>query len=156
MVHVVNRLRGLGKDQSLAVLREYTKGEYAGIEDYLQVQLLCRLLFVNPKGWDRLYPGIFGSGFDHKALESFPLFPIALSDRVPFLLVSGYRVAGAMLPPTECLKSCESLSLVPEDYPLVGYEQAARDLTQAESFRRLYKEACLPGNVEMVLQQAND
>src|SRR5690349_17219248 len=53
MVQVVNHLRELGKDRSLAVLRDYLMGG----GDHDKVLIICRLLFINPKGWE---PPILG------------------------------------------------------------------------------------------------
>ena len=150
MVDVVNYLRKLGKDKSLAVLRQYlTNGG-----DGDKILVICRLLFVNPKGWN---PPILGEpvpAIDQASAKQFPLFPIGLSDGLPFLLIRGYRLEGKAESGIECLKLCQSLSLVKQDYPSTGYEKAARALVQSDSFRQLYDEADREEMADMILQQA--
>jgi hypothetical protein len=153
MIQVVNHLRQLGKDKSLAVLREYLRSD--GAEDD-KILIICRLLFVNPKGWE---PPILGApvpATNDKAVKEFPLFPIALSNRVPFLLVLGYELAGIGESGRPCLKLCEGMSLVIEDYPLDGYEKAALALTKMEAFRQLYDEKEVAHMADIILGQAKE
>src|SRR5262245_4229523 len=53
MVRVVNYLRKMGKEKSLSALRQYL----GRTRNHGEVLLVCRLLFVNPKGWQ---PPILG------------------------------------------------------------------------------------------------
>jgi hypothetical protein len=152
MVQVVNYLRQLGKDKSLALLREYLKSDL----ENAKVLIICRLLFVNPKGWAPPRLGAPVPVVCEVDAQNFPLFPIALSDKVPFLLVNGYRLGGVGEPASECLELCEGFSIIQSDYPLMGYEKAAKALAHNESFRKLYKEKDLPQMVEMILHQATE
>jgi hypothetical protein len=149
MVQVVNYLRKLGKEKCLAVLRSYLEcdgGNYA-------VLILCRLLFVNPKGWPQPSLGQPRPVVNKDVAKQFPLFPIAVSDNVPFLLVNGYRVEGVDESAADCVKLCEGLSLINKDYSTSDHEKAARTLTETESFRRLYLEKDLQVMVEIVTGQ---
>jgi hypothetical protein len=151
MVEVVNHLRRLGKDKSLAVLREYLARDH----EHDKVLVVCRLLFVNPKGWDAPIIGVPVPHIDDASAKRFPLFPIAVSEGVPFFLVKGYWVEGRGESAAACLKLCQEFSVVKEDYRLAGRANAARTLAQTESFRRLYggdKEASRMS--EIILRQA--
>lgn len=155
MVQVVNYLRCLGKEKCVAALRQYFERDD---ESDAKILVLCRLLFVNPKGWD---PPILGNPVpvpvsNEDAIKKFPLFPIALSNNVPFLLIQGYNLGGAAESPAECLKICEGLSLIKKDYSLTGYEKAAKALTQSESFLKLYDKKDRPQMVKMILHQAGE
>jgi hypothetical protein len=150
MVQVVNHLRKRGKEKSLAALREYLLD--GGDND--KVLVICRLLFVNPKGWEFPILGAPVPEINEDASKTFPLFPVAISEGVPFLLVEGYTLNGKAEPATECLKLCEGFALVKEDYLVSGYEKAARALIETKTFRGLYREADKREMVEMVLRQA--
>jgi hypothetical protein len=151
MVQVVNHLRQLGKDKSLAALHDYLASDH---EDD-KVLVICRLLFVNPKGWQPPGLGAPAPAINKNVVKKFPLFPIALSERVPFLLVEGYSLHGRGESALACLELCEGFALVKEDYPLANYEKAARALAQTDAFRQLYQEADRQAMVEMILRQAN-
>jgi hypothetical protein len=150
MVQAVNNLRRIGKARSLAALRDYLD-HGVGSE---KVVVICRLLFVNPTGWKppafgRLIPTI-----NEEAKKSFPLFPIALSNDVPLLVIEGYQIEGVGEIAIDCLKLCEGLALVKKDYPLKGHAEAAAGLVKTEMFRKLYKETDLPDMVKMIQNQA--
>ena|ERR1035438_5927208 len=139
MVSVVNELRHIGKDKVISVLTnlvEQTKQDGGGAK----VFMLCRLLFVNTNGWTipRLgepYPPV---NLD-VATNEFPIFPLAQSDGVPFLLVSGYMLGGFPEPPDECVEACRDLPLISSDLPTNGFALAAKKLIESDSFHRLYK-----------------
>lgn len=150
MVQVVNHLRQLGRDKSLAALRGYITGS---VENE-KVLVICRLLFVNPKGWEPPGLGMPIPAVNEAVVKKFPLFPLGLSSGVPFLLTKGYELDGRAESAIACLKLCEGFALVKEDYPLADYEKAARALTQMDSFRQLYQEADRQGMAEMILNQA--
>jgi hypothetical protein len=167
MVQVVNHLRKLGKERSLAVLREYlltkaTNKEVFDSEANEKVLFICRLLFVNPKGWQPPGLGSPGPNFNAQVAKHFRLFPIAISNGVPFLLIRGYELGGNPEHATDCVQHCEGLSLIEKDYPLAGYEKAARDLIQTDSFYQLYEPLYEPfykadsprAMAEMILRQA--
>jgi hypothetical protein len=71
MIRVVNQLRQLGKDKSLTILREYTESDGAE-ED--KVLVICRLLFLNPKGWNAPRIGQPRPDIDKEARKHFPVF----------------------------------------------------------------------------------
>ena len=150
MVQVVNHLRQLGKEKSLAVLKDYL----ATSREDGKVLIICRLLFVNPNGWD--HPGLGDPvpAINPTVAKQFPLFPIAVSDRVPFLLLRGYRLEGRGESAMPCLKLCEGLALVKEDYRLDEYEKSARALIQMEPFDKLYKMRDRQQMADMILGQA--
>jgi hypothetical protein len=150
MIHTVNHLRRLGKDRSLAALRAYLAVD--GEHD--KVVVICRLLFVNPKGWETPVLGESVPCVNNKALAHFPLFPIGLANGMPFLLVEGYRRGGRAESALACVKLCEGFSLVKDDYPLIDLEKAARSLTQTDAFRQLYDEADMQRMSDMILCQA--
>jgi hypothetical protein len=152
MIQVVNHLRKLGKDKSIAALRNFLASDAVQAND--QVLIICRLLFVNLKGWKTPHLGKPDTTINGDAVEKFPLFPIALSDRVPFILVDGYAGGGRGSSAKECLNLCGGFALVKEDYPLTGYEKAARKLTQSEAFRQLYQKADRQRMADMILRQA--
>ena len=150
MVQVVNHLRKLGKDKSLAALRGYLAND--GDND--KVLVICRLLFVNPKGWDAPILGQPSPTINEDAAKRFPLFPVGLSNGVPFLLVEGYSLKGKAESAVACLKLCEGFALVKEDYASTDYEKAARALIKTDAFRQLYQEADRQGMADMILRQA--
>jgi hypothetical protein len=150
MVDLVNHLRRIGKNRSLASLRKYLA---SGGEDD-KVLVICRLLFVNPKGWDAPVLGKPVPDISEDAAKKFPLFPIALSEGVPFLLVKGYSLKGQPESAAKCLQRCEGFVLVKEDYPSAGSEKAARALTKTESFRQLYDKNDLPDMSDIIVRQS--
>jgi hypothetical protein len=150
MVRGVNHLRNLGREKCLAALRRYL----AAGGEHDKVLVLCRLLFVNPKGWEPLHPGKPEPLVQAEGRKHFPLFRVALSDGVPFLLVDGFAYRGPPILADGCLKQCEGLSLVGEDYPASGHERAARALVQSGPFRKLYPARVVRQAEEMVLEQA--
>jgi hypothetical protein len=151
MVRAVNQLRRLGKDKSLAALRDYL----AKSREDDKVLVFCRLLFDNPMGWE---PPVLGEplpGIDKKVMKQFPLFPIAVSEGVPFLVIQGYRGGGRSESGAACIRLCEGLSVIKKDYSTSHYEKAARSLSQSESFRKLYeKEGDMREMVKTILRQA--
>lgn len=157
MIRVVNHLRRLGKNKSLAVLRDYlaSEGQFERFDNNGEVLIICRLLFVNPKGWAPPGLGDPAPATNQDVEKHFPLFPIALSDNVPFLLVYGYTIAGVPELAKDCLELCKRFSIIKRDYPLEGYEKSARSLTQMDSFRQLYKtEADRQEMADLILRQA--
>jgi hypothetical protein len=150
MVHVVNHLRHLGKERALTVLRDYL----ASRGDHDKVHIICRLLFINPKGWEPPQLGAPQPDINEAAADEFPLFPIALSERVPFILVDGYSLEGAEELAFGCLDLCKRLEMIKEDYPTTGYELAAEALTRRGSFRQLFQKEDQPRMAAMILRQA--
>ncbi len=150
MVHIVDHLKQLGKEKSLATLREYL----LNTRDNSKVHIVCRLLFDNPKGWQSPWLGKPSPDINQDAAMKFPLFPVCLSKGVPFLLVRSYEVDGKVDLASECLDLCKGLSMIAKPYPMVDYEKAALALTESEPFRQLYANTERDGMTEMILRQA--
>jgi hypothetical protein len=141
MVRAVDGLRGLGKDRALTILQSYLDevGPQGDPRQKQKVLLVCRLLFVNPQGWRPPRLGHAEPDVAPDAAQSFPLFPIALSKNVPFLLVRGYAAAGySGDTPEKCVQLCQALNLISADLAEVNYRSAAEDLIQGNEFQRLY------------------
>jgi hypothetical protein len=141
MARVVNYLRGLGRARSIKLLREFldsTQDEDANE----RTLVVCRLLFVNPKGWQAPRLGETLPKVEQKATREFPLFPIAVSNRVPFLLVRGYQLKGLPEHAVHCLNTCGGLQLVKEDYSVDvnEYKKAAEALISRSAFLLLFNE----------------
>jgi hypothetical protein len=134
LVRVVNRLRGLGKDRAIDALDQYAKKSPGD----RRVHLICRCLFVNPRGWVPPRLGTPDPPVAEDAVKRYPAFPIAFSSRVPFLLVNDYRLRGAPESPRKCLRQCRALDLIGSDLPRDGYEKAARLLVMSDGFRELF------------------
>lgn len=131
MVRVVNTLRRGGKAAALEAL--------ASAHQDKKVLAICRLLFVNTNGWQPLIFGQIVPTVNKEVISEFPLFPIALSDGVPFLLIDGYNAgAGSGENVLACIAKCRSLELIPADLPETGFRGAAEKLMKSEQFRRLY------------------
>lgn len=148
MVVAVNGLRQLGKDEALKLLRQFYS--VAGMREPREMTIICvcRVLFVSPKdGWDvpwgdfRYMTDPPGYGLAEK--RRFPLYPMALSDGVPFLLNTGWKRPNGRINvpiPDEGKKHldlCDTLELIPADLQAFGYEEAARRLVASDEFNRL-------------------
>lgn len=138
-VKLVNYLRGLGKEKALTILRDYVRRD-PGVDHGERVVLLCRLLFVNPKGWSPPALGGESPAVRDGSERRFPLFPFAVTKGVPFYLLEGYNLAGLPEPPEACLDACEKFSLVPDDMALTGYKEAALALVGSTDFQELYRD----------------
>jgi hypothetical protein len=138
MIRVVNHLRHLGKDKALLVLSNYV--QEIGPVTPENVVLVCRVLFVNTNGWTIWVPGSPRNAVNTNAIGKFPLFPIALSQGVPFQLVEGYNRSGFFgNPPAACVAYCEGLQMISTDLTNANYEGAAQSLIRSKEFRELYK-----------------
>jgi hypothetical protein len=157
MVESINGLRRLGKDKALAVLRQYYDevGDSGDPGQRKKLFLICRLLFVNPQGWKTPGLGHPEPEINWDLHEQFPLFPLALSGGVPFVLVSGYIAGGYTSDtPDKCIELCRGFSLITSDLPTTNHLDAAIDLVQSEKFKRLYSDTNdLPNVSEMVMRQ---
>jgi hypothetical protein len=150
MILTVNHFRRLGKDKSIAILRDYiTNGG-----DNCRVHIICRLLFDNPTGWAPPLLGEPSPNIKNAVAKRFPMFPIAIWNGVPFLLVHGYNLEGMEESALDCLRVCQELSLVKQDYPATGFEQAAQEFVQSRSFRDLYSEKDQMQMTRLILNQA--
>jgi hypothetical protein len=153
MVKCVNTLRHAGKPQALAALTEYTQKHRFTIEPQTdrKLQWVCRLLFINPEGWPQLGIGATEAETNDSIARQYPFFPIAISDRVPFILSNGYPINGLSdQHGYSDVALCRSFSMVAADLPTVGYARAAKKLVQSELFQRLYKD---PIEKEIMLEE---
>lgn len=152
MINCVNTLRHAGKSAAIQGLERYNQlhPEDVGPLDRKLIHV-CRLLFVAPDGWPHLNLGRPVPETDSKIANRFPLFPIAISDGVPFMLVNGNQMYG--LPSTTCaydVQKCRDFQLIDHYYPTTGFEKAAQDLIQSELFQNLYKD---PKDKEQMAQE---
>jgi hypothetical protein len=151
MIRVVNVLRRQGKDAAIQSLDEYLKQS----PNDIRVHLICRCLFVNPQGWTppRLgqpQPKVAENGVMH-----YHAFPLAFSNRVPFLLIMDYQFVGKQEMPRKSLMKCRSLNLIESDLPADGYTEAARLLVASDGFRELYPDKKERNRmVAIILEQA--
>jgi hypothetical protein len=84
-------LQALGRDTAVAHLHEMAKDERTGGS----VIILCRMLFKKRADDDFRRPHIGGANFlGGTGYSDWPLEPIELVDGIPFLIVTGYTVAG--------------------------------------------------------------
>jgi hypothetical protein len=159
MVCTVNSLRHLGKDRALTVLRNHLleNDKYAAPDQWTKILIVCRLLFINTNGWQPPRLGQPVPDVDWKVAGQFPLFPIALSHGVPFLLVRDYDEGGFTSDTADkCVKLCESFPLISADLPDQGFEDAAQDLLKSELFQKLYlTRDSKEGADSMILEQAS-
>ena len=161
MVAAVNALRRSGKPKALGTLREYAVSHEKDQRQEERVALICSLLFINPDGWGKIPRGAPGPDVNWEfAQANYPLFPLALSRGVPFLLVSGYTVAALGPSGNESLRyiaKCENLRMITHDLPARGFERAAEDLVDSPEFRKLYSNSggMLEDMKEMILEQAS-
>jgi hypothetical protein len=112
------------------------------------------MLFVNPRGWQPPILGRPSPSINWGTVTNFPLFPLALSQGVPFQLVNGYMLGGAPETARTSLALCEGLELIQKDLPRKGYEKAAKDLIQSEAFKSLYADAAEAETMALRIRQA--
>jgi hypothetical protein len=134
MVSCLNTLRHAGKPVAIQALERYNELHPEVIEPHRNEKLIfvCRLLFTAPKGWPRLGLGRPVPEVDNAIANRYPLFPIATSDGVPFMLANGHQLYG--LPSTTGaydVRKCRDFQLINHDYPTKGFEKAAQDLIQS-------------------------
>jgi hypothetical protein len=157
MVAAVNYLRKTGKGSAMRILRDYYAGGYS-VPDPRQSRELtvictCMLLFTPPKeGWLEPWshaPLVFDTmRYDSSAKKQFPLYPIAVSNGVPFLLTTGYTPAQGPLRARDIpdegkrfLDLCEHLELISTDLPSTKHDDAAKALIDSAGFKGLFKVA---------------
>ncbi len=137
IVRAVNALRRVGKKSSLILLNEALKREEPDAP--MAVSIVCRLLFRPPSGgWTHPVLGAPFPSINPVAAGGFPLFPIAISHGVPFILVRGYTLVGVTTEPEQTLSQCQTSDLVARDLPLDGYSAAAKALVSTDQFKQLY------------------
>jgi len=128
-IRAVNLLRAEDKTRVLTELREYCR---LNASDNLwpskspKIFLLLRVLFMPTDTGTNFPPIQIGKPMDTEtpAANDFPLYPLALMEDVPLLIVSGYFTGGLMEEPFSHLDFCErhcqlrSAPLRPPDDPL--------------------------------------
>ena len=105
---VAKYLQGLGEEEALRKLRAWSASDENGDK----VIILCRMLFKSKAGRNFRRPSIgaafFSGGTNY---QDWPLEPIAIHEGVPFLIVSGYALAGYAEPAERyleyCVQNCE-------------------------------------------------
>jgi hypothetical protein len=143
LVRTVNALRALGKDEALSLLRSYFAADPFDLSRDEDVQIICRFLFVNPDGWKRPTLGAPVPEARPEEEDHFPQFPIVLSDGIPFLLATGYRVGGGGPKSWALLIECQQLQLTDKDMRIADRDQAkvaAESLVASDGFKRLYRD----------------
>jgi hypothetical protein len=140
LIRAVNALQALGKEKALKALRAYERldGDLSQEErrkyqvDEYRILPIARLLFETAP------PFALGAG-DVAAPEggAWPQFPIVLAQDVPFMMVSGYTLAGKGQRAAEYLKSSfgplRAAPLAPRGTAL----EAADELTQSAAWASL-------------------
>ena len=139
MVRVTNTLRQLGKKQAIDVLARYLR-DHASYEGQFTTAIICRLLFVPPPGgWER---ALFGAPFPavdmNTVFDQFPLFPLAMSHGVPFLVTAGFSFQGMSTQGVRTLQKCLDLDLISKDLPNGDIEKATDDLFKTPAFLATY------------------
>ena len=152
MVAMVNGLRHLGKGRALDILAQFD-AQHTDVASQMRVICICRVLFLPPtEGWAEPWgeyraavPNyMLDTGdFKEKAKSKFPLYPMAISDGVPFLLTSGYSSAmGGRAPPipdeaNATVDRCRDLDMIQADRPTAGFVRAAERLISSDAFAGL-------------------
>ncbi len=138
MIRVVNHLRGLGKDKALEILLASVKE--SPLVSHENILWICRLLFINTNAWNFGPLGTPDPALRTNPVARFAIFPMVLSQGVPFELVVGYRGDGFFgNPPSRCIEYCAGLPLISADLVNTNYESAARALIKSPEFQQLYK-----------------
>jgi len=93
---------------------------------------------------------------DWRVCEKYPLFPVAMSHGMPFLLIAGYNGSGYSDDTADkCLQLCEALPLIPRDLSDGDYEKGAQELVESDDFKKLYLDTNVLIHVEkMIFRQA--
>ena len=145
-IAVINHLRSLGKEKALDSLRDYaSNGHESDWNRAFDIWIICRCLFVEPKGWGPL----IGLGSPWPRVrpdygDKFPQFPIVFVREIPFILEDGYSGGGnwANMSPEFAIKRCESLALISQNLPEFDpttAAAAAKELIASKAFQTLYE-----------------
>ena len=144
LIRAVNALQLLGKEKALKALwaydrlahdLSYEERQKYQVDEY-RILPLVRLLFEGPGG--RRPPFLLGAGdVADPGDDSWPLFPIVLVQDVPFMMVSGYALAGKAQSASAHLRGelgpMRAAPLAPRATPL----DAADELTQSAVWKSL-------------------
>lgn len=151
LIRAVGGLLPLGKENALAALEAYERlawapvgGEQHDSLDDERVFLILRVLFMRNDGNSVMPPLRIGSP-DVPPPEdpaAFPLFPLAVVEQIPFLLIDGYQLGGLPERASEHIRYCREhcrlrpAPLRPQAPPL----DAVEALVQSEAWRALVPE----------------
>ena len=124
----------------------------------LKIIALCRLLFCNTNGGPIPALGQLNPAIDMAvARKEFPLYPLAISDGVPFLLFKGMGGSGRFTTGKETIKQCETLEMCTNKFAVNRFRAAAEKLIQSDAFRRLYKDQMgFEKMAQMVVDQCDE
>ena len=140
LIRAVNVLQPLGRERALKALWEYNRLACSDLRKYgmdeYRILPIIQLLFESPGG--RMPEFRLGVGdIEFRPDEDWPLFPIALVKDVPFMMMSGYTLAGRPQPASSHLRlklgPLRAAPLAPPVSPL----EAADDLTQSDAWKAL-------------------
>jgi len=139
LIRAVNVLQALGKEKALKALWAYVHlaGELPVADgfkyqvDEYRVLPVARLLFNGP-------PFVLGAGdISPPEGKEWPLFPIVVVQDLPFMLVSGYILAGRGQSADEYLRGTAGSLREAPLAPRVTALEAADELTQSETWKAL-------------------
>jgi len=148
LIRAVNVLHALGKERALQALRAYDQlcGELSRGDrnkyhlDEYRILPIVQILFSHPTPFRLGEADVSNPGKPH-----WPLFPLALVDDVPFLVVSGYSLAGLGERPshrlTDDLGPMRGEPLAPRRIAL----EASDELIQSAAWKALKLEPCTVG-----------
>ena len=115
VIQAVNRLHPLGKDKALAVVTEYLRVS-SWFDDPARegTFLLLRSLFEVPDPPGHFPVMMVGAPAPPPPADptTWPRFPLVIAEGVPFLLVTGYMLAGKAEPPEWQLKYFEQHGVI--------------------------------------------
>jgi hypothetical protein len=137
MVESLNLLRHLGKDEALKCLEKYC---HESMDANFDTIYICMLLFKNPDGWKPIGGAhYYRLQIDTNLLDHFPLFPLALSDGIPFYIYRGYNIGGRFDETgLDYCKLCQGFQMITNDITNMNFTAAAKDLFKDEKFQKLY------------------
>ena len=148
MLQCANRLIVSGEKAVVERLsyaaRTYDQGGQQQSELDLKVALLCKLIYTSDHK-PPLRPPAFGAPtnlpYHSMPITKWPYFPLAMSNEVPFLLISGYELAGHPEGVYDYLLYCKengifrtTLFKIPSDQDV---KQALQGLIRSERWQSL-------------------
>src|SRR5688572_14972480 len=146
LIRAVNHLHAQGKERALLALRAYDKlsrdlsrGDKSKHQvDEYRILPIVQILFERPKPF-----GLGEADVDAPAKLHWPLFPLALVEDVPFMVVSGYSLEGRGENPADRLRDGLTMRAEPLAPRRTALE-AADELIQSPAWKAL---RLRPGNV---------
>ena len=151
-VRIVNELRHLGKERAIAVLDHYVEARPGDFDNRVAVTLICRLLFVPPKGgWGTFTFGTRPAYINRDTEPDLAHFPFELYRGVPILLVEGFDLFGSTDEPKASLRRVRDLKLIPVDLEVTGFSEAAKEAISSDPFAKLYPKQSTRDQVAKVI-----